>query len=171
MEVTDRPLFALIPVFAATLAVLLVAIFRGSEDAVAVLFPSFLTILPLLRASPTASYLAAGLLAVIGIAEYCLRRALPAAGGSAAGLGRPCARRVGPAGCRAPRAAGVPRARRVRQRWRAGRGDHRRRPRPPVRTLYVQAPLSGPAADEGRAMVDAVRLIVDQRAAPPGARA
>ncbi len=32
----------------------------------------------------------------------------------------------------------------------------------PVRTLYVQAPLSGPAADEGRAMVDAVRLIVDQ---------
>ncbi len=32
----------------------------------------------------------------------------------------------------------------------------------PVRTLYVQAPLSGPAADEGRAMVDAVRLVVDQ---------
>lgn len=32
----------------------------------------------------------------------------------------------------------------------------------PVRTLYVDAPLSGPAADEGRAMVDAVRLIVDQ---------
>jgi branched-chain amino acid transport system substrate-binding protein len=32
----------------------------------------------------------------------------------------------------------------------------------PVRTLYVQAPLSGPAADQGRAMVDAVRLVVDQ---------
>ena len=33
---------------------------------------------------------------------------------------------------------------------------------PPLRTLYVQAPLSGPAAGEGRAMVDAVRLVVDQ---------
>jgi branched-chain amino acid transport system substrate-binding protein len=33
---------------------------------------------------------------------------------------------------------------------------------PPVRDLYVQAPLRGPAAEEGRAMVDAVRLIVDQ---------
>jgi branched-chain amino acid transport system substrate-binding protein len=32
----------------------------------------------------------------------------------------------------------------------------------PLRTLYVQAPLTGPAADEGRAMVDAVRLVVDQ---------
>ena len=32
-----------------------------------------------------------------------------------------------------------------------------------VRTLYVQAPLSGPAVDEGRAMVDAVRLVVDQQ--------
>ena len=32
----------------------------------------------------------------------------------------------------------------------------------PLRTLYVQAPLSGPAAGEGRAMVDAVRLVVDQ---------
>jgi len=41
-------------------------------------------------------------------------------------------------------------------------------PAPPVRTLYVQAPLSGPAADEGRAMVDAVRLIVDQRAGAAG---
>jgi len=70
MEVTDRPLFALIPVLAAALAVLVVAIFRGSEDAVAVLFPSFLTILPLLRASRNASYLAAGLLALIGSAEY-----------------------------------------------------------------------------------------------------
>ena len=32
----------------------------------------------------------------------------------------------------------------------------------PERTLYVQAPLTGPAADEGRAMVDAVRLVVEQ---------
>jgi branched-chain amino acid transport system substrate-binding protein len=32
----------------------------------------------------------------------------------------------------------------------------------PLRTLYVQAPLSGPAAGEGRAMLDAVRLVVDQ---------
>jgi branched-chain amino acid transport system substrate-binding protein len=32
----------------------------------------------------------------------------------------------------------------------------------PLRTLYVQAPLTGPAADQGRAMVDAVRLVVDQ---------
>ena len=70
MEVTDRPLFALIPVLAAALAVALVATFRGSEDAVAVFFPSFLTILPLLRASARASYLAAGLLAVIACAEY-----------------------------------------------------------------------------------------------------
>jgi branched-chain amino acid transport system substrate-binding protein len=39
----------------------------------------------------------------------------------------------------------------------------------PVRTLYVQAPLSGPAADEGRAMVDAVRLVVDQAGGVAGA--
>jgi ABC-type branched-subunit amino acid transport system substrate-binding protein len=32
----------------------------------------------------------------------------------------------------------------------------------PLRTLYVQAPLSGPAADQGRAMVDAVRLVIAQ---------
>ena len=32
----------------------------------------------------------------------------------------------------------------------------------PLKTLYVQAPLSGPAAGEGRAMVDAVRLVVQQ---------
>jgi branched-chain amino acid transport system substrate-binding protein len=38
----------------------------------------------------------------------------------------------------------------------------------PVRTLYVQAPLSGPAADDGRAMVDAVRLVVDQAGAVAG---
>ena len=69
MEVTDRPLFALIPVIAAALAVAIVAILQG-EDAVAVAFPSFLTILPLLRAGRTACYLAAGLLAAIGAAEY-----------------------------------------------------------------------------------------------------
>lgn len=40
----------------------------------------------------------------------------------------------------------------------------------PVRTLYVQAPLSGPAADEGRAMVDAVRLVVDQAGGLSGRR-
>ncbi len=39
---------------------------------------------------------------------------------------------------------------------------------PPVRTLYVQAPLSGPAAGEGRAMVDAVRLVVDQHGGTAG---
>ncbi len=39
---------------------------------------------------------------------------------------------------------------------------------PPVRTLYVQAPLSGPAADQGRAMVDAVRLVVDQHGGVAG---
>ena len=38
----------------------------------------------------------------------------------------------------------------------------------PVHTLYVQAPLSGPAADEGRAMVDAVRLVVGQAAGVAG---
>ncbi len=32
----------------------------------------------------------------------------------------------------------------------------------PLKTLYVQAPLSGPAAGEGRAMLDAVRLVVQQ---------
>lgn len=35
-------------------------------------------------------------------------------------------------------------------------------PSAPARTLYVQAPLTGPAAAEGRAMVAAVRLIVQQ---------
>jgi len=70
MEVTDRPLFALIPVLAAALGVIVVGIFQGGDDAVAVAFPSFLTILPLLRAGRTASYLAAGLLAVIGAAEF-----------------------------------------------------------------------------------------------------
>ncbi len=69
MEVTDRPLFALVPVVAAALAVAIVAILQGG-DAVAVAFPSFLTVLPLLRAGRTACYLAAGLLAAIGAAEY-----------------------------------------------------------------------------------------------------
>jgi hypothetical protein len=46
-----------------------VAIVQGGE-AVAVLLPSFLTILPLLRAGRTASFLAAGLLAVIAAAEF-----------------------------------------------------------------------------------------------------
>ena len=53
----------------------------------------------------------------------------------------------------------------------AGCGDDGAQPAPvttaaappaPLRTLYVQAPLTGPAADEGRAMVDAVRLVVGQ---------
>jgi branched-chain amino acid transport system substrate-binding protein len=38
----------------------------------------------------------------------------------------------------------------------------------PMRTLYVQAPLTGPAADEGRAMVDAVRLVVEQHGGVAG---
>ena len=38
----------------------------------------------------------------------------------------------------------------------------------PLRTLYVQAPLTGPAADQGRAMVDAVRLVVDQHSGVAG---
>ena len=71
MEVTDRPLFALIPVLAAVLAVIVVGILQG-EDALAVAFPSFLTLLPLLRAGRTASLLAAGLLAAIGVVEYSL---------------------------------------------------------------------------------------------------
>jgi hypothetical protein len=69
MEVTDRPLLALAPVLAAVLAIVAVATLQG-EDAIAVAFPSFLTILPLLRAGRTACYLAAGLLAAIGAAEY-----------------------------------------------------------------------------------------------------
>ena len=69
MEVTDRPLLALAPVLAAVLAITVVAILQGA-DAVAVALPSFLTILPLLRAGRTACYLAAGLLAAIGVAEY-----------------------------------------------------------------------------------------------------
>ncbi len=69
MEVTDRPLLALVPVLAAVLAVVAVAITQGG-DAIAILLPSFLTILPLLRAGRTACLLAAGLLAAIAAAEY-----------------------------------------------------------------------------------------------------
>jgi hypothetical protein len=69
MEVTDRPLLALVPAFAAVAAIVLVAILKGG-DAVAVALPAFLTTLPLLRAGPAACLLAAGLLAAIGAAEY-----------------------------------------------------------------------------------------------------
>ena len=69
MEVTDRPLLALVPVLAAALAVVAVAIMRGG-DAIAIALPSFLTVLPLLRAGRTACLLAAGLMAAIGAAEY-----------------------------------------------------------------------------------------------------
>lgn len=69
MEVTDRPLLALVPVLAAALGVVAVAILQGG-DAVAIVLPAFLTMLPLLRAGRTACLLAAGLLAAIGAAEY-----------------------------------------------------------------------------------------------------
>lgn len=69
MEVTDRPLLALVPVLAAVLAVAVVAILQGG-DAIAILLPSFLTVLPLLGAGRTACLLAACLLAAIGVAEY-----------------------------------------------------------------------------------------------------
>ena len=69
MEVTDRPLLALVPVLAAVLAVVVVAILQGG-DAVAIFLPSFLTVLPLLGAGRTACLLAACLLAAIGVAEY-----------------------------------------------------------------------------------------------------
>ena len=69
MEVTDRPLLALIPVLAAVSAIVLVALLKGG-DAVAVALPSFLTVLPLLRAGRTACLLAGGMLAAIGVAEY-----------------------------------------------------------------------------------------------------
>jgi hypothetical protein len=69
MEVTDRPLLALVPAMAAVLGIIIVAILQGG-DAFAIALPSFLTILPLLRAGRTACFLAAGLLAVIGVAEY-----------------------------------------------------------------------------------------------------
>ncbi|HET6174571.1 MAG TPA: hypothetical protein VFD90_18340 [Gaiellales bacterium] len=69
MEVTDRPLLALVPVLAAVLAVVVVAIMQGA-DAVAIGLPAFLTMLPLLRARRMDCYLAAGLLAAIGVAEF-----------------------------------------------------------------------------------------------------
>ena len=69
MEVTDRPLLALTPVLMAVIAVVIVAILKGG-DAIAVAFPSFLTILPLLRAGRTACWLAAGLMAAVSAAEY-----------------------------------------------------------------------------------------------------
>lgn len=69
MEVTDRPLLALLPALAAALAVVVVAILQGA-DAIAIALPSFLTMLPLLRAGRTACFLAAGLLAAVGAAEY-----------------------------------------------------------------------------------------------------
>jgi hypothetical protein len=71
MEVTDRPLLALTPVLMAIVAVVAVAILQG-EHAIAVAFPSFLTVLPVLRAGRTACWLAAGLMAAIGVAEYSL---------------------------------------------------------------------------------------------------
>ncbi|HMG98874.1 MAG TPA: hypothetical protein VK546_08140 [Gaiellales bacterium] len=69
MEVTDRPLLALVPVLAAALAVVVVAILQGG-DAIAIALPAFLTMLPLLRAGRTACLLAAGLLTVIGAVEF-----------------------------------------------------------------------------------------------------
>lgn len=69
MEVTDRPLLALVPVLAAALAIVVVAILQGA-DAVAIALPAFLTMLPLLRAGRMACLLAAGLLAAVGAAEY-----------------------------------------------------------------------------------------------------
>jgi hypothetical protein len=81
MEVTDRPLLALVPAMAAVLGIIVAAILQGG-DAIALVLPSFLTILPLLRAGRTACFLAAGLLAAIGAAEYSFGGLLllPAAG-------------------------------------------------------------------------------------------
>ena len=69
MEVTDRPLLALVPALAALAAIALVAILQGG-DAVAVALPAFLTVLPLLRAGRMACLLAGGLLAAVAAAEY-----------------------------------------------------------------------------------------------------
>ena len=81
MEVTDRPLLALVPAMAAVLGIVVAAILQGG-DAIALVLPSFLTILPPLRAGRTACFLAAGLLAAIGAAEYSFGGLLllPAAG-------------------------------------------------------------------------------------------
>jgi hypothetical protein len=66
---------------AAVLGIVVAAILQGG-DAIALVLPSFLTILPLLRAGRTACFLAAGLLAAIGAAEYSFGGLLllPAAG-------------------------------------------------------------------------------------------
>ena len=127
---------------------------------IAIALPSFLTVLPLLRAGRTACLLAAGLMAAIGAAEYSFGGLylLPAAallawvGRALDAVGSPARRAL--LGCLC---------------WPACGDDAQPAPPttaatapPPLRTLYVQAPLSGPAADEGRAMVDAVRLVVDQ---------
>jgi hypothetical protein len=69
MEVTDRPLLALVPVLAAIAAIVLVAILKGGE-AVAVALPAFLTTLPLLGAGRTACLLAGALLTAVAAAEY-----------------------------------------------------------------------------------------------------
>ena len=69
MEVTDRPLLASIPMLAAAIAIIIVAIRQGG-DAVALVLPSFVTMLPLLRAGTVACRLAAALMAAIAAAEY-----------------------------------------------------------------------------------------------------
>ena len=69
MEVTQRPLLALIPLLAASIGIVVVAILQGG-DAVALVLPSFVTLLPLLRAGPVACRLAALLMAAIAVAEY-----------------------------------------------------------------------------------------------------
>jgi hypothetical protein len=69
MEVTDRPRIAIIPLLAAVAAIVVVALRQGG-DALALAFPSFITILPLLGAGRTACWLAGGLLAAVGIALY-----------------------------------------------------------------------------------------------------
>src|ERR1700704_302922 len=98
MEVTDRPLLALLPMLAAVLAVAAVAITRGG-DAIAIALPAFLTMLPLLRAGRTACLLAACLMAAIGAAEYSFgglfllpAAALLARGGRGAGGQAPAPR-------------------------------------------------------------------------------
>ena len=159
MEVTDRPLLALVPVLAAVLAIAIVAILQG-DDAVAIALPSFLTVLPLLGAGRTACRLAAGCWRS-SRRRVSVRRALPAARGGAAGRRRrPGLRSAALAaaallGCLL--LAGCGTNAQPAPSTRAGDGAAA------VRTLYVQAPLSGPAVDEGRAMVDAVRLAVDQQ--------
>ena len=127
-----------------------------------VALPSFLTILPLLRAGTHGVLPGRGLLAAIGVAEYSFGGLflLPAAallawvGHALDAVAPPPAPRCS-AACLLAAGCGND--------AQPAPADRPRRPRRcPLRTLYVQAPLSGPAADEGRAMVDAVRLVVDQ---------